>query len=122
MAFADSITINPGTGDVVLKRTGFSPKGVFTSADGTLVLELEQITGKGNTRDRITARLTLNKVVADVYNTTRSIPVSVSVYQVINRPKLGFAAADQISLAKGLDTWLLASTQAAITQLVGGES
>lgn len=119
MAFADPQSINNGTA-VSLPRTGSGiSNGVFTSADGTVKLTISSTYGK---RTRRIARLDYNKIAADPFVTTQNDSVSMSVYIVIDTPKQGYASTEQIANAAALASFLTASTNAGLTQLVGGES
>jgi len=48
--------------------------------------------------------------------------VSMSTYVVIDAPKQGFSAAEQVAAVASLAKLLTASTNAQLTKLVGGEN
>jgi len=121
MAFADPQSIKTGGTAANLPRTSSGvASGAFTSADGAVGLSIAH--NVGNTRNRRTVRKTVSKVAADPLNSSRNIPVSASAYIVLDVPKVGFSATEQIDLLASLAEYLQASTNAAITKLVGGES
>lgn len=121
MAFADPQSIKVGGTATSLPRTASgTSSGGFTSADGAIGLTIAH--NVGNSRNRRTIRKTVSKVAADPLNSSRNLPVSASAYIVLDVPKVGFTATEQIDLLASLAEYLQASSNAAITKLVGGES
>lgn len=120
MAFADpqSITIDTVTTPLprVMTNTG---AGQFTSADGTVQIEVLPSTGK--TKVRI-ARLRTTKITSDPLVTTTNIRVSDLISFNIVRPLDGYSDAEVVKQVTGFITWLTASTNANLIKLVAGEN
>lgn len=120
MAYADPQTTTASGTATPLPRTGSGlNSGTFGSADGAVQLTVAH---QSNRRWRRTARITLNKVVPDALQPNVNTPVYAQAYVVLDVPKMGFTAAEQVKLLEGLATWLTASTNANASKLVGGES
>jgi len=116
MAFADPQTVMAAT----LPRTFFEgTEGRFTSSDGDLTLRVSHTYGK---RTRRLIRIDKKKISVDPLNPNISVPSSMSVQLVVDIPVQGFSIADQKAVVDGLNALLTASTGAATTKLLGGES
>lgn len=120
MAFADpqSITIVGGATSFPRTASGVN-LGAFSSADGYNKLSVGSSYG---TRIRRTARLDLSKVAANPFDSSVNASYSMSAYLVIDVPLVGYTTADIVTNTAGLLTWCTASTNAKLTQLVGGEN
>lgn len=120
MAFADpqSVTIVGGATSFPRIGSGLNT-GVFGTADGLNKLSVASTYGS---RTRRTARLDLSKVAADPFDSTVNAKYSMSAYIVVDVPTVGYVTADMVTNTAGLLAWLTASTNAKLTQLMGGES
>jgi len=120
MAFNDPQTMDVAGTAVALPRTGSGiNSGTFSTNDGTAKLSVSHTYAK---RTRRVIRVDLNKVAADPFVAGNSNSVSMSTYVVIDAPKQGFTAAEQVSAVASLAKLLTASTNAQLTKLVGGEN
>lgn len=120
MAFADPQSVTVAGTAVSLPRTGSGVNsGAFTAPDGTLALTVSSSYGK---RTRRQIRLNGSKIVTDPLASDRNIPVSASVYLVVDTPTTGYSLDDQKALAAALVSYLGASSNARLTQLLGGEN
>jgi hypothetical protein len=73
-------------------------------------------------RTRRSVRLDQSKFSADPLTTGVNIPVSASAYVVIDVPKVGFTATEQLNLYKALSDYLAASSYAVVNKLINGEN
>lgn len=120
MSFADPQSVTIVGGATSLPRIGSSEnRGMFQSADGLNRLTVSSAYGN---RIRRTARLDLSKVAADPFESTINNKYSMSAYIVVDLPTVGYTTADVVTNTAGLLTWLTASTNAKLTQLLGGEN
>lgn len=122
MAYSDpqSVTIGTTPGAVSLSRVNSgSETGTFLNYDAKTTLKVGSTFGR---RIRRQARIDFSKVTADPLVSSTNVLASGSVYLVIDVPTSGFTAAEQKDLAKGLLTWLTASTDAALIKLIAGEN
>lgn len=120
MSFADPQTITIDASPVTLNRTGSSlDAGTFSKDDGTVKLSVGHTYNK---RNRRTIRVDHSKIAADPYATDRNVPLSMSAYLVVDTPKIGYTIAEAKSIVDALVAYLSASTGAAVSQLLGGES
>lgn len=120
MSYADpqSVTINSVA--TSLPRTGSGESsGSFTSADGTIRLDVKHAYGKRNRRE---IRLSQTKTSADVLIPSQNVVSSMSCYMVVDVPKNGFTVAEEKYIVDALVAYLAASSGAKVTQLLGGES
>jgi hypothetical protein len=118
--FADpTITINAVA--QALKRTGMGANsGSFTTNDGTHRLTISHSLGNNNQR---MIRLDRTQTVANPLTTGEYFDATDSVWLVSRTPKVGaLTVVQQQHLTTGFLTFLQASSGAAITQLLGGES
>lgn len=119
MAYADPQSITVTGAASSLPRTGSGiATGNFTSADGTVKLTVSHAYGK---RTRRQLRVDLKKIAADPI-TAQNAYFGASAYIVVDAPPVGFTNAELVTLIVGLADYLKASTNAAATKLVGGES
>lgn len=93
--------------------------GSFASNDGNIQLSVHQ---KGtNNRCRREFRLTQRKIAADPISSVNK-EVSASIIIGIDEPKWGFADAELIALFTAAVTSIQASSNAKLSQLLGGEN
>jgi len=119
MAFSDpqSVTINAVANS--LPRTGQGPSsGTFKKDDGSVTLSILQGAGK---RFRRSARIDHQKIAPDPLTTTQLVPVSMSVYLVVDVPKIGYSIAEQKQIVDSLTKWLTDTSGSNVTKLLGGE-
>lgn len=122
MALADpqSVTIGTVPGAVSLPRTGLDRNdGYFSSSDGTAKLKVQHTYGK---RNRHTVRLDFQKTAADPLVSGSNAVYSMSAILSVDVPPSGFTIAEQKDVAVALMGFLTASTNAATTKVLGGES
>lgn len=120
MAFADpqSLTINAIA--KTLARTGSGlDSGTFQKDDGEVKLTFGH---SYNKRIRRTLRVDHQKLATDVLDPTIVSPYSMSVYMVVDVPKLGYTLTEQKQVVDAFSTYLLFSSGANVTKLLGGES
>lgn len=112
-----SVTVNAVAQS--LPRTGATlNQGRFAKSDGSYVLSASHSTGR-RTQHRI--RLDGSKIVTDPLTSDRNIPVSASVYLVVDRPITGYTNDEVVQLVAALTSWLSAGTNANAIKLVGSE-
>lgn len=122
MSLADpnSVTISAIT--TPLPRTSTEEdKSEYTSADGLIQLIASHDYGK---RVRHLIRLDTSKITADPYKPAENVRVGMSVYTVFDMPVpgAGYTNAEALAAWVGFNTLLTASSNVAITKLLGGES
>jgi hypothetical protein len=95
----------------------------YMSADGLVKGTISHSqSGIGNkARIRSVIRIDRFKVATDPL-TAANINVAASVYTVIDRPLVGFSAAEIVDQTNALAAWLTASTSANPTKMYGLES
>lgn len=114
----NSITISGAT--TSLPRTSVDEdKSKYTSADGLILLTASHDYGK---RIRRMVRLDVSKLTADPFKPSENVKVGMSVYTVFDLPPAGFTNAEALAIWVGYNTNLTATSNAAITKLLGGES
>jgi len=120
MSFADPQSVTIVGGAVSLPRISAGEnRGAFQSADGLTRLSVAHAYGQ---RTRRTIRLDLSKVAADPFESTINNKYSMSAYLVVDVPTVGYTTADIVTNSAGLLTFLTATTNAKLTQLMGGEN
>jgi hypothetical protein len=120
MSLADpqSITIDAVTKSLPRTNVG-NNSSEYTSADGLTKLTLSSAYGK---RNRRVIRVDHSKVAADVFIPDTNALQSMSCYLVVDVPKVGFTNAEAFEVYEGFKAIITASSDAAITKLLGGES
>lgn len=120
MAFADpqSVTVN-AVAQVLPRTSSNGTSGAFTESDGEYQLVISHSYGK---RIRSTARLNHTKIAPDPFVTDLNSEFSASYYFVIDRPKTGYTVTEHVNNAAGLFGWATATSNAALTKIIGGES
>lgn len=115
-----SITISAVT--TPLPRTSTEgDESLYTSADGLIQLAVSHESGK-NGRKRHAIRVNHSKMTADPFIPATNVQVGMSNYVVFDVPPAGYSAAEQLAVWTGFTTLLAASSAAAITKLLAGES
>jgi len=118
--FSDPITVTINAIANPLARTGQGiNQGAFSKDDGLVRASIAHTLGKSNQR---VIRLDRTQTVADPLSTGNSFNVTDSVWLVTRTPAVGLTVAQQKQLVDGFLSYLLASSGAAITKLLGGES
>lgn len=115
--FADpqSVTVNAVAQS--LPRTGTDlVQGRYAKSDRTYSLAISHSSGR---RLQHRARLDNNKIVVDPLASDRNLPVSMSVYIVVDVPPTGYTNTEIAQQVIALADWLKASTNT--DRLVGGE-
>lgn len=121
MSFADPQSVTIVGGAVSLPRISSGEnKGTFQSADGLTKLSVAH--SYGSQRTRRTIRLDLSKIAADPFEATVNNRYSMSAYVVVDLPNVGYTTADVVTNSAGLLAYLTATTNARLTQLMGGEN
>jgi len=116
--FADpqSVTINSVAQS--LPRLG-TPAGVFQKDDGSYKLSIAHNLGA---RNRRVIRLDNYKTATDPLTPTNNAPYRYGVWLAVDAPKVGYTAAEQLLITNGFLAFLSASSYAAMTKFIGGES
>ncbi|DAD52220.1 coat protein [ssRNA phage Zoerhiza.2_9] len=120
MALADpqSIKISGVTTSLPRVSTG-DFKSVYESADGLIKLSLST---DENRRKRQVARLDVSKITTDPFIPAQNVEVSMSIYLVFDRPKVGYTNAEAKAVYDGLIEAFQATSSVLITKLLGSES
>lgn len=120
MSYTDPQSVTIAGTTVSLPRTASGVgTGEFSSSDGSVKMTVSHAYGK---RTRRTLRLTQSKIASDPLVPSQNVPSSMSVYIVVDTPRLGFNAAEAKSVVDAFSAYLTASTGARVTQLLGGEN
>lgn len=120
MSFADPQSVTIGATPFTLPRVSSGENaGGFKSSDGNLALTMSSTYGK---RTRQTIRLQQSKISADPLAPSVNVATNMSVYMVVDRPINGFTVAETKSLVDAFTAYLVATTGARVTQLLGGEN
>ena len=114
-----SVTINSVANSLPRVST-FEGKGVYTKDDGTVKLTVNQQPGRD--RSRLSVRLDQKKIAADPFIPATNRELGVSIFFNIDRPNVGYSAAELKDIASSLTTWLTASSGANLVKILGGES
>lgn len=121
MAFSDPQTVTYDGDAVALARTGSGiSSGSFGSQDSGLKLSFSHAANKS--RDRRTVRLDFQQFMPDLVNPSINRLVTSSVYLVSNTPAGTLSIADQKLLVDAFLAYLAASSGAAVTKMLNGES
>ncbi|DAD51384.1 coat protein [ssRNA phage Gerhypos.4_1] len=120
MAFADpqSVTINAVA--QTLPRTSVKDgSSVYTKDDGNTILTISHSYGK---RNRRVARIDVRKTAPDPLFPAQNTPYNMACYVVVDVPKVGYTIVEQKQIVDALTSFLTATSGAATTRLLGGES
>jgi hypothetical protein len=120
MSLADPQTVTIGGTTTPLPRVSVGDDmSEYQSGDGLIKLTASHNYGK---RTRRMVRLDTSKMTADPFRPAENVKVSMSVYSVVDLPPAGWTAAEQLAAWIGFRTQLVASSDAIIVKLLGGES
>lgn len=115
-----SVTIGAVTSSLPrVPTTNPTRVGQFASSDGNIILSVTQ--NQTANRFRRDIRITSRKIAADPISAVNK-EVSTSVIFTIDEPKFGFSDAELLELYEGLVAYLAASTDVAVTKVLGGEN
>lgn len=120
--FADPVVLSVGGTNKNFVRTGISPtSGSFTYDDGAGLVR-HVIVKQNSTKNRFRRefRVTQDSTFTDPLS-GQTVPVSASVYLVVDEPKAGFTDATLNDIASSMMTFLTSSSQANTFKLLGGE-
>lgn len=117
--FADPQTITIDTVAQTLNRTNTTIGGAkYGSSDRTHRLEINHQDGR---RLRHQIKLTKDSLVANPLISGQNVSQSMSVYVVVDLP-VGYDTAAAKKVVDGFVAYLAATSGAAVTKLLGGES
>lgn len=120
MAFSDPQSVTISGSAISLPRISSVANGsTYSSSDGAVDLVLSHAYGR---RTRRVIRLDHSKYAADVFIPSTNAEVSMSCYMVFDLPKVGYNNTEALAVYAGLKGLMTASSDAAITKLLGGES
>lgn len=91
----------------------------YKSSDGFHALTASHQYGR---RNRRLLKLDYTKIGADVFLPDTNVEKSMSVYLVVDTPKVGFTNAEMVAVYTALKTAMTASSDLLVTKLIGGES
>lgn len=118
--FSDPISITVNAVAQTLNRTSMGVNsGAFRKDDGTHALSISHNLGKNNQR---IIRLDRTQTVTDPFTTGEFLTASDSVWLVTRTPQSLLTITQQKHLIDGFLTYLQASSGAAVTKLLNGES
>jgi hypothetical protein len=122
MAFTDpqSITIS-GTAISLPRIFAEGSESAYQSNDGLVKLSLNHTLVKQG-RLRHLMRVDHSKITADPFKPAENVRVSTAMYIVFDVPPAGYSATEVLAVYTGWKTLFTASSDAAITKLLGGES
>lgn len=116
--FSDPQSVTVATVAKSLPRVGSSLNtSKYATADRALNLSIVHTDGRRR-QDRV--RLDNSKVITDPMASDRNLPVSMSVYLVVDTPPVGYNQQEVIDQVIALADWLKATGNAA--KFIGGES
>jgi hypothetical protein len=120
MAFTDpqSITIDGVTTPLPRVSTGVNASD-YMSSDGLLKLTASHAYGR---RTRRVLRFDHSKITSDPFIPANNSLVSMSNYIVFDEPVAGYTNDDVLDVYAGFKALFTASSDSAITKLLGGES
>lgn len=117
--FSDPQSVTLNSVATSFPRTGASlTSGRFTTADDLNVLTISHQAGR---RFRRIVRLDQQQTVSDPIVPSNNIVSSMSVYMVVDHPRVGYSVAQVKYVVDGLVDWLDASSGANVTKLLGAE-
>jgi len=119
--FTDPQTVTVNAVAKTLPRTATGPgsASVYTLDDGSIKLSISHTVGA---KARRVVRLDHRKTAADPLNPTQNRPYTMSTYIVTETPVVGYTVAEAKQIVDALLGFLTASSGAAITKVLGGES
>lgn len=115
--FPDPQSVTVATVAKSMPRVGSSLNaGKFTDPTREYTLSVNQSNGR---RNQARVRLDNSKIIVDPLASDRNLPVSMSVYLVVDTPLTGYSSQQVVDQIIALADWLKAGTNSA--KLVGGE-
>jgi len=120
MSLADPQTVTISGSAISLPRISVGDdRSEYASGDGLTVLKASHDYGK---RIRRSMRLDVSKMTSDPFRPSENVKVSMSNYIVFDLPPAGYTATEAKAVWDGFIANLQATSGAAITKLLGGES
>jgi hypothetical protein len=120
MSLADPQSVTISGTPISLPRVSVGQnQSAYTSSDGLVTLGLASTYGR---RTRRVIRLDHSKITADPFIPATNTKVSTSQYFVFDLPVVGYTNAELKAIYDGFKAMFTASSDAAITKLLGGES
>lgn len=117
--FADPQTVTIDAVPITLNRLNTSDSGArYASSDGAHRLVVSHQNGRRNRRQ---IKLSKDTLVANPLIAGQNVSQSISVYTVVDLP-VGYDVAAAKKVVDGHVAYLSASSGAAVTKLLGGES
>lgn len=118
LADPQSVTVNSVAISLPTVARGVN-NSIYQSADGNTKLSLADTYGK---RVRRVVRMDFRKLAANQFDTTINQYYTGAVYLVVDQPLAGYTAAELKLQIDGFLAYLTASSNAKITNLLGGET
>jgi len=120
MAFSDPQSVTISAVAISLPRVSTGDNiSQYLSADGLVKLTASSAYGR---RNRRVLRLDHSKITADPFIPTNNSKVSMSNYMVFDLPPAGYTNAEALAVYAGFKGLFTASSDAAISKLLGGEN
>jgi hypothetical protein len=120
MSFTDPQTVTISAVTTPLPRVSVGDdESEYMSGDGLIKLTASHNYGK---RTRRMVRIDTSKIAPDPYRAAENVKLSMSNYIVFDLPPVGYTAAEALAVWVGFKTQLIASSDALIVKLLGGES
>lgn len=120
MSLADPLSVTISGSTITLPRVSSGVNEAdYRSGDGLTKMSASHQYGK---RQRRTIRIDTSKIAPDVFKETENVMVGMSLYTVFDLPIAGYTPADALAVFTGYNNLLIASSNAVIVKLLGGES
>lgn len=120
MSFTDPVVVTISATPHTCPRISVGDdESEYANGDGTVVVKASHDYGK---RTRRMVRIDTQKIAADPFKPSENVKVGMSFYVVFDLPPAGYTAVEAKAVADGFLAYLQASSGAAITKVLGGES
>lgn len=120
MSFADPLSVTISGSTISLPRVSVGDdESEYMSGDGLVKLSASHQYGK---RTRRMLRIDHRKLTTDPFRPTENVEVAMSNYMVFDLPPAGYTAAEALAVYAGFKALYIATSDALITKLLGGES
>lgn len=120
MSFTDPQSITIAAVTTPLPRVSLGKNtSEYLSADGLIKLSASHAYGR---RTRRVLRVDHSKLTADPFIPAQNTKVGMSTYIVFDVPPAGYTNQQQLDVYSGFKALFTATSDAAITKLLGGES
>jgi hypothetical protein len=120
MSFTDPLSVTISAVTTPLPRVSTRVNGSdYLSADGLIKISADSAYGR---RTRRVLRIDHSKITADPFLPAQNSKVSMSNYIVFDIPVAGYTNAEALAVYAGFKAAYIASSDALITKLLGGES